>query len=209
MVPSRCWSDSQKLAQHFASTNLPDAGQAVRQDFLWAVNSSSRLELQRQLSTPPDRRPLPCPLHRPFCPNTDAARLPQHLRRPIFFSATDVAKRCFAANSICVCMCQPPSPPAKHPSLRPTRCLSSLYAHPLRRQCRPPVSIIRLPSSLLRTSCDFVRGAAGRRNVCSTVIHPISVHVQPLALRANLSCAPPQTGSLLQNGQPESTPVAN
>ena len=48
-------------------------------------------------SPPPDRRPLPCLLHRPFCPNTDAAPTPT----PPHFLLGDVAKRCFLANSVC------------------------------------------------------------------------------------------------------------
>jgi hypothetical protein len=125
-------------------------------------NSPHRPTVDRSLAlctVPFAATPMP-----PFCPNTYAAP---------FSSPPPTLPNAVSSPTLFVCVCQPPSPPPKHPSLRPTRCLSSLYAHPLRRQCRPPVSIRRLPSSLLRTSCGFLRGAAGRRNVCSTVIQSL------------------------------------
>jgi hypothetical protein len=148
-----------------SSTDLPDAGQAVRQDFLWPcppdVNSSSRLVLQRQLSTPPDRRPLPCPLHRPFCPNTYAA--PFSSPPPTFPNAP--GKRCFLANSICVCVCE--SANRRHRSPRSMLTPSDANAAP---QCRLD-AYRTLSCARLAASC------AARPAVAMCARHPISVHL--------------------------------
>ena len=119
--------------------------------------------MQRQLSTPPDRRSLalftvplaPTPMP-PFTPTPSPPHfLLLHRRR----------QSCFFAFSFFLFL----GGHHRRAPLSPTTPLPLLaLCSPLRRQGRSPMSIRRLPSSFLRASCGFLRGAAGRRNVCST-----------------------------------------
>lgn len=146
----------------------------------------------------------PLPSSPSLWPQHRCRPLPQHLRRPIFFSSTDVAK---AVSSPFLFFFFLVVTTAGHPSLRPPRCLSSLYAHPSDAKAAPqcrldayrPLSCARLAASC--AARPAVAMCARHPNFCSPCLR--------FNLRANVSCAPPQTGSLLLNGQPESTPMAD
>lgn len=94
-------------------------------------------------------------------------------------------------------------------SLRPPRCVTSLCAHPsdAKAVAQCPLDAYRhLSIAHLAASCVAWQ--------CMLDVHLvrtklIALAVQPLATYGGVSCAPPQTGSLLRNGQAESTPVAD